>query len=80
MAHDNLQSVLNVNTQVRCKKRNVMYISVKKITNNTYFARGCAYNSACLVAISLLYLRTDSRRQLNNSSILYYFVKFTKSY
>ena len=30
MANDNLQSVLNVNTQVRCKQSSVMYISENK--------------------------------------------------
>ena len=31
MANDNLQSVLNVNTEVRCKQSSVMYISVNKL-------------------------------------------------
>ena len=40
MANDNLQSVVNVNTQVRCKQSIVMYIPVNKELLRRHFARG----------------------------------------
>ena len=52
-----------------------MYISVNKELLKTLFARVSAYHPAHLVVVSLLYLKTDSRCQLNNSlinTILFY--------
>ena len=69
MDNDNLQSVLNVSTQAGCKQSSVMYISIDEELLKDIFCTRYAYHPAHLAVISLLYLKTDSRRQLNNSLI-----------
>ena len=73
MAKGNSQSVPNVNTQVRCKQGSIMYISVnKELLKRHIFARSAhTIRLALQFIISLLYhsVKTDSRRQLNNSLI-----------